>query len=154
MLAWGCGGNPPPGAISSSFQMTRSPQPASPSNAKWCLARSQSRWAPDKDANGRCSIMLGAPTWTAGACASVPEGRAEVHQHAQLGEHDRHRDVAVERRDLAVLDVEDVTARRVDLDARRGDGPGRHHQIALVGSVQRELDDHDVAVEVELVELA
>ena len=58
MSACGCGGKPDSGAITSSFQMRKLPQPAVGSvKAKWCLALSQPRSLDSKVGKGRRSIM-------------------------------------------------------------------------------------------------
>src|SRR5712671_5928076 len=62
MFAWGCGGKPVLGAISSSFQMRNEPQPVRAGSSwsakeKWCLALSQPRSSPASLLNGRRSII-------------------------------------------------------------------------------------------------
>src|SRR5439155_24553595 len=75
-------------------------------------------------------------------------------QHTELGEHDGSGVVSVERAHLPVLKTEDIDARDVDLLTGGGEGSQTHGKVTSVGSVQRQLNDDDVTVEVEVVEFA
>jgi hypothetical protein len=85
---------------------------------------------------------------------AVLERGAEVADHAELGEDDRAFWVAVEALDLAVGQLEDVAAGCVHRFAGRRQRPGGQVQRAEMGSLQGRLDHHDVAADVELVQLA
>ena len=75
----------------------------------------------------------------------------QVAQHTELAEHDGSGVVAVERAHLPVLKMEDIDARDVELLTGSGDRSQAHGKVTLVGSVQRQLNDDDVTVEVEVV---
>ena len=51
---------------------------------------------------------------------SVPEGRLEIQEHAELFEKNWHRDVAVKRHNLAVFQMKDVATGGVHLPSGRG----------------------------------
>jgi len=73
---------------------------------------------------------------------------------SELGEDHGPRRVAVETLDLAVLQLEHVAARRVHPPAGWFEHSARRPERAVVGALQRELDDDDVSVHVEPVQLA
>src|SRR6185295_1920384 len=79
----------------------------------------------------------------------------QVAQHTELGEHDGAGVVAVERAHLPVIKMEDIDARdAVDFLTGSGEGSQTHGKVTSVGSVQRQLNDNDVTVEVEVIEFA
>src|SRR6185295_1720438 len=78
----------------------------------------------------------------------------QVAQHTELGEHDGSGVVAVERAHLPVLKMEDINARDVELLTGCREVSQTHRKVTPVGSVQRQLNDDDVTVKVEVVEFA
>jgi hypothetical protein len=66
----------------------------------------------------------------------VPEGRLEIQEHAKLFGKNWHRDVAVKRYDLTVLQIKDVAIGRVHLPSGRGNYARRQIEIALVSAVE------------------
>src|SRR5215210_9503719 len=72
----------------------------------------------------------------------------QVAQHTELAEQDGSGVVAVERAHLPVLKMEDIAARSVDLLPGSGESSPGHGEVTLVGSVQRQLNDDDITVEV------
>src|ERR1022692_4238549 len=85
---------------------------------------------------------------------SVLERRAEIAKHAQLSENDRSGRIAVEALDLAVGQLKNVTARCIHPLPGRAQCPGRQAQWPQVGSLESELDNHDVASDIHLIQLA
>src|SRR6266404_5442541 len=64
-----------------------------------------------------------------------------------------HRDVAVKRHDLTVLEMKDVATGRVYLPSGRGNCALRQIEIALVSAVESQFDHHDVVRGVETDEV-
>src|SRR5207244_11824798 len=78
----------------------------------------------------------------------------QVAQHTDLAEQDGSGVVAVERAHIPVLKTEDIAGRGVELLTGSGDRSQGRGKVTLVGSVQRQPNDDDVTVEVEVVEFA
>src|SRR5436309_12725378 len=78
----------------------------------------------------------------------------QVAQRTELGEHDGSGVVAVERAHLPVLKMEDIDARDMELLTGSREDSQTHGKVTSVGSVQRQLNDDDVTVEVEMGEFA
>src|SRR6516162_2450763 len=79
---------------------------------------------------------------------------SEVRRHAHLLEHDVERGVAVESLDLAVLHVEEVRARNVNLCSCRLDHAGRRFHRAAKGSLNGQLNSDDVTHDIDPVKFA
>src|SRR6266403_4332469 len=84
---------------------------------------------------------------------SMLEGRLEVQEHAELFEKNWHRDVAVKRHDLTVLQMKDVATGRVHLPSGRRNYALRQIEIALVSAVESQFDHDDVIGGVEIDEV-
>jgi hypothetical protein len=82
------------------------------------------------------------------------ERRLQVAQHTELGEHDGSGVVAVERAHLPILNMEDIDARDVEFLTGSGKRSKAHGKVTSMGSVQRQLNDDDVTVEVQVGEFA
>src|SRR3954468_17775758 len=76
----------------------------------------------------------------------------QVAQHTELGEHDGSGVVAVERAHLPVLKMEDIDARDMEFLTGSREDSQTQGKVTSVGSVQRQLNDDDVTVEVEMGE--
>lgn len=86
--------------------------------------------------------------------ASVGQGGLKVHEDPELLQKNRHGNVTMEGNDLAVLQVKYIAAGRADCLSRWRQCPCRELEAALVSPVQRQLDNNDVIVDVEVKELS
>src|SRR5438128_2459408 len=86
--------------------------------------------------------------------ALLPDRGLQVAQHADLAEQDGSSVVAVERAYIPVLKMEDIARRGVELLTGSGNRSQGRRKVSFVGSVQRQPNDDDVTVEVEVVEFA
>jgi hypothetical protein len=73
----------------------------------------------------------------------------EIHEHAQLFQKHRDADVAMERNDFAILQVEDVATGRLHPLSGRQDRARWNRKCAIQG----QFDDYDVIIEVEVIKL-
>src|SRR5579863_1132208 len=79
---------------------------------------------------------FGSRVTAAGAEAPLsPDRSAQVLEHPELPQEDRHRNVAVEGHHLPVLQMKDVTAWGVHLLVRRRNRALRNQQVSLVCTV-------------------
>src|SRR6202040_1951393 len=99
----------------------------------------------------RMVVMIGSPR---GHSPLLLECRLQIAQHTELGEHDGSGVVAVERAHLPILNMEDIDARDVEFFTGSGKRSQAHGKVTFVGSVQRQLNDDDVTVEVQMGEFA
>src|SRR5580693_2863771 len=82
------------------------------------------------------------------------KSRAQVPEHTELLQKDRYCDVAVEGHDLSVLQMKYVAAWGVNFLVRRRNHSGGQHEVSVVRTVQGELCNHDVVVEIKVVDFA
>src|SRR6266542_2251095 len=93
-------------------------------------------------------VNLPAPWTLNGFSVSRTLDGSEVRRHAHLLEHDVERGIAVESLDLAILHVEEVRARNVDLCSCWLDHAGGRFHRAAKCSLNGQLNGEDVAVNV------
>src|SRR5437762_13531073 len=84
----------------------------------------------------------------------IRKREALLPERGLLAEQDGSSVIAVERTHLPVLKTEDIAARGVELLTRSGNRSQCRGKVTFVGSMQRQPNDDDVTVEVEVVEFA
>jgi len=85
---------------------------------------------------------------------SVTQSGVEVVQDPELSKDDRPLWVAVEALDLAVFDYEHVAARGVHLLTRGRKLAKGKLQRAIVGALQGQLHHDDIAIDIDVIQLA
>src|SRR5258705_13018934 len=78
----------------------------------------------------------------------------QVSEHTELTEHYCSGVVAVECTHLPVLNMEDIDARDLERLTGSGECSQTHRQVTFVSSVQRQFNDDDVTIEIEMREFA